>query len=59
MLLYFTGGLVILLSWHKIFVGEIEKIIESFMKAPKDMASFVYGIRNEVIALGLDFIKRH
>ncbi len=27
------------------------------MKDPKDMASFVYGIRDEVIALGLDLIK--
>ncbi len=27
------------------------------MKAPKDMASFIYGIHDEVIALGLDFIK--
>ena len=36
---------------------KLEKIIESFMKNPKDMASFVYGIRDEVIALGLDLIK--
>lgn len=28
------------------------------MKNPKDMASFVYGIRDEVIALGLDLIKK-
>ena len=27
------------------------------MKNPQDMASFVYGIRDEVIALGLDIIK--
>lgn len=38
-------------------IKKLEKIIESFMKDPKDMASFVYGIRNEVIALGLDLIK--
>lgn len=34
------------------------KIIVSFMKDPKDMASFVYGIRDEVITLGLDLIKK-
>ena len=38
-------------------IKKLEKIIESFMKNPKDMASFVYGIRDEVIALGLDLIK--
>lgn len=38
-------------------IKKLEKIIESFMKDPKDMASFVYGIRDEVIALGLDLIK--
>ena len=38
-------------------IKKLEKIIESFMKDPKDMASFVYGIHDEVIALGLDLIK--
>lgn len=38
-------------------IKKLEKIIESFMKDPKDMASFVYGIRDEMIALGLDLIK--
>lgn len=38
-------------------IKKIEKIIESFMKDPRDMASFVYGIRDEVTALGLDLIK--
>ena len=38
-------------------IKKLEKIIESFMKNPKDMASFVYGIRDEEIALGLDLIK--
>ncbi len=38
-------------------IKKIEKIIECFIKDPKDMASFVYGIRDEVIALGLDLIK--
>ena len=32
-------------------IKKLEKVIESFMKDPKDMASFVYGVRDEVIAL--------
>ena len=39
-------------------IKKLEKIIESFMIASKDMASFVYGIRDEVIALGLNLIKK-
>lgn len=38
-------------------IKKLEEIIENFMKDPKDMASFVYGVRDEVIALGLDIIK--
>ena len=38
-------------------IKKLEKVIESFIKDPKDMASFVYGIRDEVTALGLDLIK--
>lgn len=38
-------------------ISKLEKVIEKFMKDPKDMASFVYGIRDEVIALGLNLIK--
>ena len=38
-------------------IKKSEKVIESFIKDPKDMASFVYGVRDEVIALGLDIIK--
>lgn len=33
------------------------KIIESFMKDSRDMASLVYGICDEVIVLRLDLIK--
>ncbi|MCB6414962.1 ISLre2 family transposase [Faecalimonas umbilicata] len=36
---------------------KLEKIVENFIKDPKDMASFVYGVRDEVVALGLDIIK--
>ncbi len=35
----------------------LEKVREGFMKNPKDMASLVYGIRDEVITLGLDIIR--
>ena len=38
-------------------IKKLEKIIESFMKDPKDMASFVYGILDEAITLGLNLIK--
>lgn len=38
-------------------IKKLEKVVEKFLKDPKDMASFVYGIRDEVIALGLDIIK--
>ena len=38
-------------------IKKLEKVIECFIKDPKDMASFVYGVRDEVIALGLDIIK--
>ena len=38
-------------------IKKLEKVIESFIKDPKDMASCVYGVRDEVIALGLDIIK--
>lgn len=38
-------------------INNLQKIIEKFMTAPTDMASFVYGIRDEVIYLGLEIIK--
>ncbi|HIS81338.1 MAG TPA: hypothetical protein IAB52_07720 [Candidatus Scatomonas merdavium] len=39
-------------------IKKLEKTIESFMKNPKDIASFVYGIRDEVVTLGLELIKK-
>jgi len=38
-------------------IPKLEEAVEKFMKNPKDMASFVYGIRDEVIAFGLSVIK--
>lgn len=38
-------------------IENLENIIEKFMKNPTDMASFVYGIKDEVITLGLNLIK--
>jgi len=38
-------------------IKKIEKVIENFIKTPTDMASFVYGIRDQVIELGLNIIK--
>ena len=35
----------------------MEKIVGRFMKDSGDMASFIHGIRIEIIALGLDLIK--
>nr|WP_300324874.1 UPF0236 family protein [uncultured Anaerostipes sp.] len=44
-------------QFEEVSIKKFEKIIEKFMKNPKDMASFVYGIRDEVIAFGLEVIK--
>ncbi len=38
-------------------IKNLEKVVEKFLKNPMDMASFVYGIRDEVISLGLNIIK--
>lgn len=38
-------------------IKKLEKVIEKFLKEPKDMASFVYGVRDGVIHLGLDIIQ--
>jgi len=44
-------------QFEEVVIKKLEKIIESLMKDPKDMASFVYGVCDDVIALGLDIIK--
>jgi len=44
-------------QFEEIGIKNLNKVIEKFMKEPTDMASFVYGIRDEVIALGLNIIQ--
>lgn len=43
--------------FEEIGIRKLEKVIESFIKNPKDMASFVTGIEKEVVSLGLDIIR--
>lgn len=38
-------------------IRKLEKVIENFLKNPKDMASLVSGIEKEVVSLGLDIIR--
>lgn len=38
-------------------IKNLEEVVESFIKNPKDMASFVYGIKDSVIQLGLNIIQ--
>ena len=44
-------------QFEEVSIKKFEKIIEKFMKNPKDKATLVYGIRDEVIAFGLVVIK--
>jgi len=44
-------------QFEEIGTKKMSEVIESFIKDPKDMASLVYGIQKEVIALGLAIIK--
>lgn len=38
-------------------IRKLEKVVEKFLRNPKDMASFVSGIEKEVITLGRDIIR--
>ncbi len=38
-------------------IKNLSDLIENFMKDPTDIASFVYGVQDEVIKLGLNIIK--
>lgn len=38
-------------------IKKLEEVVEKFIKNPTDVASFVYGIRDNVVQLGLDIIK--
>jgi len=43
--------------FEELGIKNLENVIEKFMKNPTDMASFVYGIKDEVITLGLNLIR--
>lgn len=43
--------------FEEIGIRKLEKVIENFLKNPKDMASFVTGIEKEIISLGLGIIQ--
>ena len=38
-------------------IKNLEKAVKKFMNNPKDMASFVYSVKDKVVELGLDLIK--
>lgn len=38
-------------------IKKLGEVVETFMKNPTDLASLVYGIRDEVVALGLGILK--
>lgn len=43
--------------FEEVGISKLEKVIENFLKAPKDVAGFVHGIQKGVVELGLDIIK--
>lgn len=43
--------------FEEIGIRKLEKVVENFLKNPKDMAGLVHGIQNGVIELGLDIIR--
>lgn len=43
--------------FEEVGISKLEKIVEKFLKDPKDMNGFVHGIQNGVIELGLDIIR--
>ena len=43
--------------FEKFGTEKLEKVIESFLQDPKNFASLVYGIKENVIQLGLNIIK--
>ncbi len=42
--------------FEEIGIRKLEKVIENFVKNPRDMASFVTGIGKEINNFGLDII---
>lgn len=43
--------------FEEIGIRKLEKVVENFLKNPKDIAGLVHGIQNGVIELGLDIIR--
>ena len=43
--------------FEEVGIINLEKVVEKFLQNPKDIASFVYGIHENIIKLGLDIIK--
>ncbi|MFU0826761.1 MAG: hypothetical protein ACFWTJ_04355 [Lachnoclostridium sp.] len=43
--------------YHFEGIINLENVVENFLKNPKDIASFVCGVKDIVIKLGLDIIK--
>ncbi|MFU0827520.1 MAG: hypothetical protein ACFWTJ_08300 [Lachnoclostridium sp.] len=43
--------------FEKFGIINLENVVEKFLKNPKDIASFVCGVKDIVIKLGLDIIK--
>ena len=43
--------------FEKFGIEKLEKVIESFLQDPKNFASLVYGVQENVIQLGLNIIK--
>jgi len=43
--------------FEKFGIINLENVVENFLKNPKDIASFVCGVKDIVIKLGLDIIK--
>ena len=46
-----------ILHFKEFGTKKLEKVIEKFMKEPTDIASFVHGVHDEMLTLGLDIIK--
>lgn len=38
-------------------IKKLEEVRENFINNPKDMAAFIYGIRNEMISFAMDIVK--
>ncbi len=44
-------------QFEEVGVKKLGKVLEDFVKTPEKQAEFIYGVRDEVVQLGLDIIK--